>query len=143
MISPRVVLDTNVLLTAGFKENSIPAEIVKMIILKEIQALNCPGIVEEYKEVFSRARFKKWKFPPPWFEIFLAQSTSLDCDPPSWPLMGPDPDDLLFLSFAHQQGAILISENMKDYPAEIRQGTIVMDPSEYRCGHSLEREGRR
>jgi len=131
MISRSIVLDTNVLVSAAILEGSIPAEILKKIILKEVSTLTCPGIVTEYRQVFSRPKFKKWKFPPLWFDFILAQSIWVDHDPPAWPLNGPDPDDLLFLSFAHQQGATLITGNMKDYPSEIRQGTVVVEPSEY------------
>ena len=131
MISRSVVLDTNVLISAALKESSIPAEILRKMISKEISTLVCPSIVSEYQEVFARPKFKKWQFPPLWFDFFLSQSIWIDRDPPAWPLIGPDPDDLLFLSFAHQQGATLITGNLKDYPEKILRGTTVVDPVEY------------
>ena len=131
MISRSVVLDTNVLISAALKEFSIPAEILRKIISKEIITLTCPGIVAEYRDVFSRPKFSKWTFPPFWFDFFLLQSIWIDHDPSPWPFLGPDPDDLLFLSFAQQQGATLITGNLKDYPQEIRRETTVVEPSEY------------
>ncbi|MEO5969894.1 MAG: putative toxin-antitoxin system toxin component, PIN family [Bdellovibrionia bacterium] len=131
MMSRSVVLDTNVLISAAIKESSVPAEILKKIILREMTLLTCPGIVEEYKQVFARPKFKKWRFPPLWFDFVLAQSIWVDHDPPLWPVSGPDPDDLIFLSFSYQQGATLITGNMKDYPKHIRQGTVIVEPSEY------------
>ncbi len=131
MISRSVVLDTNVLVSAALKEASIPAEILKKIILKEVSTLTCPEIVAEYREVFARPKFKNWKFPPLWFDFMLSQSIWVAHDPPHWPLAGPDPDDLVFLSFANQQGATLITGNIKDYPLAIRRGTTVVEPAEY------------
>ena len=131
MISRCVVLDTNILVSAALKEFSNPAEILKKIISKEIVTLICPSIVSEYREIFSRKKFNKFKFPPLWFEYFLSRSIWIDSDPPQWPLHGPDPDDLVFLSLAFHQGATLITGNLKDYPVLIRRNTSVVDPSTY------------
>ncbi|MEI6036076.1 MAG: putative toxin-antitoxin system toxin component, PIN family, partial [Verrucomicrobiae bacterium] len=54
-----------------------------------------------------------------------------EAEPAPWPREGPDPDDLVFLALAKAIGAVLVTGNLADFPTEIRDGVIVMSPSEY------------
>lgn len=131
MISKLVVLDTNVLVSAALKSNSNPADLLVKILSKEVIVVTCPAIIQEYKDVLLRPKFKKWKFPPAWFEYFISNSLFIPYDPPGWPLLGPDKDDLIFLSLAYKEGATLVTGNLADYPTEIRKGTEVVTPAQY------------
>lgn len=130
-MSVLVVLDTNIVVSAGIQPAGHPARIVDAALAGAIVPAICPAIAAEYVEVVSRARFKKWKFPPLWLNALIAGAHLVDQDLPEWPSAGPDPDDLVFLALAHRTGAVLVTGNIADYPKSIRHGVEVMDPATY------------
>ena len=130
-MSVLVVLDTNVVVSAGIQPAGQPARIVDAALAGAIVPVVCPAITAEYMEVVSRARFKKWKFPPLWLHALLGAAHLVDQDLPAWPSAGPDPDDMVFLALAHRTGAVLVTGNIADFPKSIRHGVVVMDPATY------------
>jgi putative PIN family toxin of toxin-antitoxin system len=126
-----VVLDTNVIVSAAIKPGSAPAELVMDWVLEgQIQAVTSPWIVEEYREVAQRAKFRRYGFPPLWLEFLIEESLRLP-EPVAWPNPGPDPKDLPFLALAHEAGAWLITENLKHFPEAHRNDVRVLSPGEY------------
>ena len=130
-MSVLVVLDTNIVVSAGIQPAGNPARIVDAALAGVIVPVICPAIAGEYLDVVNRARFKKWKFPPHWLNALIAGAHLVDQDLPPWPSAGPDPDDLIFLALAHRTGAVLVSGNLADYPVGIRHDVDVMDPTTY------------
>lgn len=130
-MSVLVVLDTNIVVSAGIQPAGHPARIVDAALAGAIVPVICPAITAEYVEVVNRARFKKWKFPPLWLNALIAGAHLVDHDLPAWPSAGPDPDDLIFLALAHRTGAVLVTGNSADFPKGIRHGVQVMDPATY------------
>jgi putative PIN family toxin of toxin-antitoxin system len=130
-MSVLVVLDTNLVVSAGIQPAGHPARIVDAALAGAIVPVVCPAITTEYVEVVNRARFKKWKFPPQWLNALIAGAHLVDQELPAWPSVGPDPDDLVFLALAHRTGAVLVTGNIADYPKDIRHGVEVMDPATY------------
>lgn len=126
-----LVLDTNVLVSAAIHLDGPPGLLVQAILRQELACFTCPGVVEEYWDVLIRPKFARLGFPPPWFEPLLEEARHLDADAPGWPLEGPDPDDLVFLAWAHHTGAVLVTGNLADYPEAILQGVPVMSPRAY------------
>jgi predicted nucleic acid-binding protein len=90
----------------------------------------CPSIVAEYREVLHRPRFRPKGFPPGWFSRFL-QVAFHEPEPGSWPMRGPDPDDLVFLALGKAVGATVVTGNLAHYPEAIRVGVAVLSPSSY------------
>lgn len=127
-----VVLDTNVIVSAGIREESAPAKLIMDWVLEGlVQAVTCPWIVEEYREVVRRAKFRRYGFPPLWLEFLIEESLQLP-DPPAWgAVRGPDPKDMPFLTLAKAAGAWLITGNLRDFPEGIRRGVRVLSPAEY------------
>jgi uncharacterized protein len=126
-----VVLDTNVIVSAGIKPNGFPAQIVQFAIQEaNIQIVVSPSIVAEYRRVSKYSKFAQYGFPPQWLE-FLIESALRFPDGEPWPHPLPDPADECFLSLAHKTGAWLISGNLKHYPVELRERVIVHTPAEY------------
>ena len=117
-----LVLDTNILVSAGIYLDSPPGLLVQSVLLREVALFTCPGIVAEYWDVLTRKKFARLDFPPPWFKPLLEEAHFKPEDPAPWPLPGPDPDDLIFLSLAHRTGAVLVSGNLADFPQDIRRG---------------------
>jgi predicted nucleic acid-binding protein len=126
-----IVLDTNVLVSAGIRPASPPATIIMDWVLEgHAQTVTCPGIIREYRDVARRPTFDRYGFPPLWLEFMIEESLCLP-DPPPWPLPGPDPSDLPFLALAHQAGAWLVTGNLRHSPQDCRSGVPVLGPAEY------------
>jgi predicted nucleic acid-binding protein len=114
-----VVLDTNVIVSAGIKPGSAPATLIMDWVLDgQIQVVTSPWIVEEYREVVRRAEF------------LIDESLRLP-DPAAWPLRGPDPKDMPFLALANDSGAWLVTGNLKHFPEILRGDVKVLSPSDY------------
>ena len=126
-----LVLDTNILVSAGIHLDRPPGLLVQAILFREVAFFTCPGVVAEYWEVLTRPKFARLDFPPAWFQPLLDEAHQQATDPDVWPLAGPDPDDLIFLALARRTGALLVTGNLADFPQDIRQGVEVLGPREY------------
>src|SRR5258707_9675271 len=126
-----IVVDTNVIVSAGIKPGSAPANLVMDWVLEgQIQAVTSPGIVEEYRQVARRTKFRRYGFPPLWLEFLIEESLHLP-DPTPWVERGPDPKDMPFLALAHVAGAWLVTGNLKHFPETARKGVRGLSPAEY------------
>jgi uncharacterized protein len=126
-----IVLDTNVLVSAGISSNGPPAKIVAEHVLSgTVVAVTCPSVTAEYGAVFRRAKFLRYEFPPQWLEFLIDESMQLP-EPAVWHSPGPDPKDAVFLALAHAAGAWLVTGNLRHFPAKIRGGVRAVSPAEY------------
>jgi uncharacterized protein len=126
-----VVLDTNVIVSAAIKPEGAPAKLVNDWILEgRVQVVTCPLIVEEYRAILERPKFHRFGFPPLWLEFLIDESMRLP-DPAKWPHRGPDPKDIQFLALAHDAGAWLVTGNLRHFPEKIREGVMVLSPTDY------------
>jgi len=126
-----VVLDTNVIVSAGINPAGPPARLMMDWVLEgQVQMVTSPWIVAEYREVVRRSKFFRYAFPPLWLEFLIEESLHLP-DAEAWPLAGPDAKDLPFLALAHAAGAWLVTGNLKHFPAKLRNGVTVLSPWEY------------
>jgi predicted nucleic acid-binding protein len=125
-----VVLDTNVVVSAGIGLSSPPAELIAAVLDGLVQVVICPWVAGEYREVVRREKFVLYGFPPPWLEYVIQESLQLP-DPPPWPHSLPDPKDAPFLALAKTAGAWLVTGNLKHFPKSSRHGVTVMSPRDY------------
>ena len=126
-----VVLDTNVIVSAGISPVGPPAKIVADLVLRGmIHAVTSPRVVAEYREVVRRAKFHRYGLPPLWLEYLIEESMRLP-DFGSWLYMCPDPKDAPFIALAHAAGAWLVTGNLKHFPEAIRNGVTVVSPAYY------------
>jgi hypothetical protein len=125
-----VVLDTNILVSAGLSQGP-PARLVERVLRRELSLILCPDIRREYVEVLHRPKFQKAGFPPGWLDRLLNLAARLPGDPPLWPHPLPDPKDGVFLGLAWATGAVLVTGNLKHYPAPARAGITVLSPADY------------
>jgi uncharacterized protein len=126
-----VVLDTNVIVSAGIKPQGFPARIVQAAIQQaKIQTVVSPAIVAEYRRVSQYSKFAQYGFPPLWLEFLIEESLKVP-DAAPWPHRLPDPEDACFLSLAPTTGAWLITSNLKHYPVELREDVVVCSPADY------------
>lgn len=126
-----IVLDTNVIVSAGIRPDSAPAKLMMDWVLEgQVQVVICPVIVAEYREVVQREKFRRYGFPPVWLEFLTEESLRLP-DPTKWPHALPDPKDAPFLALARGSGAWLVTGNRKHFPEEACHGVRVVSPGEY------------
>jgi predicted nucleic acid-binding protein len=135
-MSRALVLDTNILVSAALKPGSDLARIVERVLLRLVPLYVCPVIVEEYREVLHRPRFRSKGLPPGWLPRLL-QLAFHEPEPAPWPVAGPDPDDLVFLALAKASGAVLVTGNLAHFPERIREGVLVQAPAAYLAGADL------
>jgi putative PIN family toxin of toxin-antitoxin system len=126
-----VVLDTNIIVSAGIKPEGAPAKLLMDWVLEgQVQVVTSSLIIEEYRAIVERPKFHRFGFPPLWLEFLIEESMRLP-DPVKWPHRGPDPKDLPFLVLAHDAGACLVTGNLRHFPEELREGVMVLSPSDY------------
>lgn len=126
-----IVLDTNVVVSAGISGRGHSSLIVNRVLDGDLICVVSPTIAREYNEVLRRSKFEKIGFPPIWLDVLLTEAHFLPQDPPIWAKDGPDKSDLIFLNLAHYVGAILITGNIKHFPNSIRGNVEILTPSEY------------
>lgn len=126
-----VVLDTNVLVSAGLRAGGLEAQVLDLVLEDELILVTCPRIVQEYLDVFHRPKFRRFGFPPLWLDTLLQLAHHRTEDPPPWPVSGPDPDDLVFLALAHGMEGTLVTGNLKDFPQPVRRGATVLNARDF------------
>jgi uncharacterized protein len=126
-----ILLDTNVVVSAGIKTDGPPAILVIDWVLNgRVQIVTSPRIILEYRVVVWREKFRRHGFPPVWLEVMIKDSLQLP-DPPQWPHSIPDPKDAPFLALAKAAGAWLVTGNLKHFPRAARNGVAVLSPADY------------
>jgi uncharacterized protein len=125
------LLDTNVVVSAGWKMGGAPYRLVMDWVLEgQVQLVICPSILNEYREVMRRPKFTRHGFPPAWLDCLIDESLKLP-DPAPWPRPLPDPADAIFLALARASGAWLVTGNLKHFPKPARESVIVVSPAVY------------
>jgi uncharacterized protein len=126
-----VVLDTNVIVSAGIAPGGAPAKLLFGWVLKgKVQVAVGPAVVAEYREGARRPKFRRYGFPPLWLEFLIEESLWLP-DPESWVQPSPDTKDTPFLALAQAAGAWLVTGNLKHFPDAARNGVTVLSPGDY------------
>ncbi|MBE6965808.1 MAG: putative toxin-antitoxin system toxin component, PIN family [Ruminococcaceae bacterium] len=113
------VIDTNVIVSAMLKNDSFPAQVLKEVLLGNINLLINEDILNEYLEVLSR---KKFHFPVDvvisLMEEIKKQAIYVDAAPLEEYL--PDPDDAVFYEIVMEArkevDAYLVTGNLKHFP---------------------------
>jgi putative PIN family toxin of toxin-antitoxin system len=114
----RVVLDTNVLISACLKPEGLEARVARMAVAREVMACVTPEVWGEYEEVLGREKFRAWRDRA---DALLADLRSAV----EWVAAAgkvsaaADEDDNRFLECAETASAdFLISGTLRHYPAE-------------------------
>jgi putative PIN family toxin of toxin-antitoxin system len=127
----RVVLDTNVLVSGLLSAAGPPGWIIEAVLAGHLEPALDMRIRTEYEAVLQRPEFR---FPRGAVGEVLS---ALDrfafhvAAAPPWPMALPDPDDEPFLSVSAAAGAILITGNLRHFPARARGEVRVLSPREF------------
>ena len=124
----RVVLDTNVLVSGVL---SAAGWIVEAVLAGRLELALDARIRAEYEDVLRRPEFA---FSPERIadlleaiDRFAFQVAAVE----PWPAPLPDRDDEPWLAVAGATGSVLVTGNLKHFPARARRGVLVQAPREF------------
>lgn len=115
------VIDTNVLISAMLKWNSVPGNVLEFTFSGTIVPVLNEHIVREYREVLSRPKFK---FPKDIIDTIVSEIERLGIyiDAPELEVELPDPKDRVFYEVVMEErnteDAYLVTGNLKHFPEE-------------------------
>ena len=124
----RVVLDTNVLVSAFLSAKGNPASILRQVLLGDLELCTSAAILAEYEQVLSRPKFSdriQAQAIKRFFEILDSISTTINS--PIYDVRLPDPNDQDFYDVAKTADAVLITGNKKHFPDE----SFIQSPAEF------------
>jgi putative PIN family toxin of toxin-antitoxin system len=126
----RVVLDTNVLVSALWNVHGAPAQVLNLVRQGFLSLCADGRIHGEYEEVLSRPDFPFDPGDVATLMRFLRESSEFVAARPLTHRL-PDPEDEPFLEVA-AQGRVdaLVTGNMRHFPKNCRAGVPVMTPDE-------------
>ena len=114
------VIDTNVLVSALLKWDSIPGQVVQQTYAHEIIPVFNDSILQEYEEVLSREKFH---FPKETVDFLLSRLKTIGENMTTVEsLVGnfPDPKDVVFFEVVMEKNktddAFLVTGNLKHFP---------------------------
>lgn len=127
----KIVLDTNVLVSAMIKPQSGPARILRLVLQGELEIVCNESILLEYREVLRRPKFG---FSQEKINIIieLLRLKAIKAHALARSFNLPDPWDEPFLEAALASNAdCLITGNKKHFPADACKGQIVLTPKAF------------
>lgn len=124
----RVVVDTNVLVSAVINPRGTPARLVDEIRALKLIPMVSGAVLDEYGEVLRRPHFR---FQPGMVDELLDDivALALHIQPDTVRLAGlPDPDDAPFIATALRAGCPIITGNLRHFPEDC--GVEILSPAE-------------
>lgn len=116
MLPLKLVLDTNVVVSAHLNPDGRPRAVLNVVLTPPAQLVLTPGILAEYTEVLHR---KKLRIDPAQADesLRLIRERARMVSPRRRLSVSPDPDDNIFLECAETAGAdYLVTGNKRHFP---------------------------
>ena len=127
----KVVIDTNVLVSALLKPDSVPELILSLILEGEMVLCLSEPIATEYEEVLKREKFKKLDRQKVKALLSRLKSQARWVSPTvRLQAAKRDPEDNKFLECA-EEADFFITGNIKHFPPRKFKGTIILRPAEF------------
>jgi uncharacterized protein len=126
MNRPRIVLDTNVLISAALQPRGLPAKLLELIAYQAVELCVSSEILAEYREVFSRAKFAGLDSQRVVHLLTLVACEATMVTPTSHLAESPDESDNRFYECAEAAAAdYIVTGNIKHFPMLYRSTEIV------------------
>ena len=123
------VIDTNVLVSAMLKWNSVPGNVMELVFDGPITQVYNSDILNEYREVLSRPKFRLTKDIVD-SVVDTIQNRGIQIEAEKLSIVLPDPKDLVFYEVIFEKrktdDAYLVTGNQKHFPVE----TFIVTPRE-------------
>lgn len=113
-----VVIDTNVLVSALWSRSSKPAIILNEIIARRLRPCYDYRIINEYRDVLNRPKFKFPKWQIEYLLDFIIKEGISVIPEPLPQVDFTDESDKKFFEVAKYCNALLITGNIKHYPQD-------------------------
>jgi len=115
----RLVLDTNVVVSAFINPDGTPSQILKLILQRKIELCYNIPILSEYETVTLRQKFSG-KINPEHIRRFMGiiRNIGFSYNPVPGKIKLLDESDRIFYDTAKDSGSFLITGNIKHYPKE-------------------------
>jgi len=128
----RVVLDTNVFISAGLIPHGVPRRILDRILFGEgIELILSPEILEEYEGVADRPKFAQRRRSLGKLLRRMRKHARLVTPTEEVDVLS-DPDDNRFLSCAKTaQADFLVTGNRMDFQLKVFEGTQILSPHDF------------
>jgi putative PIN family toxin of toxin-antitoxin system len=122
----KIVIDTNIIISAALSEKGNPAKIMNLVFDKAFKVYYSSEIMAEYINVLARPQFN---FIPEKQQYFIEgiKRVGVLISPVISDVPLPDESDRVFYDVAKESGAILITGNAKHYPSE----SFILTPAEF------------
>ena len=121
----RVVLDTNVVVSAVLTRGGLESHILRLALNAEIKLYLFPPILREYSEVLARAKFRLSKGAQQQIVEGIERAAVVIAPKPHL-LVCSDPDDNMFLECSEVAHAdYLITGNLRHFPAAWKSTRVV------------------
>jgi len=132
MLSLRLVIDTNVLVSAAIKPAGLQRTVLLLAVTKPARLYVSRAILEEYREVLGRPELRIRKGARQQL-LQLIKNHSFTMVPARRLDVAADPDDNIFLECADAAHAdYLITGNLKHFPRFWKE-TKIITPREFIC----------
>ncbi len=129
----KIVLDTNVLVSALIRPDSIPSRVLDLILTRQVTLVLDHRIFNEYQDVLHRPEFnllhddidELLEFLWSYSEHVLAAALGVGL---------PDPDDVMFMFIEVAVSAkadAFVTGNLKYFPASERHGIRLLSPQQW------------
>ena len=124
----RVVLDTNVIVSAFLSPEGKPSTILQLVLWGDMEVCLNAAILAEYEQALHRPKFAETIHQPATIRFFdlLSEIGSIAVGAPSKNIF-PDESDRKFYDVAKTVGAILVTGNKKHYPDE----PFILSPAQF------------
>ena len=127
----KIVLDTNVLVSALLKPNSIPGRILDLVLARQVVIVLDHRIFVEYRDVLNRPEFVLPRDAVTDLLDFLWHSSER-IQGGEFAVQLPDPEDRMFIEVAVSSLAdVLVTGNIKHFPTSQRHGVHVLTPRQF------------
>jgi uncharacterized protein len=127
----KIVLDTNILVSALIRAEGIPARILDLILSGQVKIALDHRIYAEYQDVLTRPEFGFAPEPVDALLDYLLQSGERVYTTKTSVAL-PDATDAKFLEVAIAGSAdFLVSGNLKHFPPRQRHGVLVVTPRQW------------
>lgn len=126
----KVVLDTNVIVSAAMTGGGTCARIVDLMVDGAFELCVDARILDEYEAVLHRPELGICPADATVL-LELLKSTATPVAAVPLPALLPDPTDLPFLEVAATAGAILLTGNLRHFPKKACEGTAVLSPRDF------------
>ncbi|GHU99166.1 PIN domain-containing protein [Spirochaetia bacterium] len=122
----RIVLDTNVIVSALLTPSGKPAAVLKIAAAGNLQICHNSQILAEYRDVLSRPKLKiDPKDSSRLLDILFLTGLSITPKPSTFPMI--DGKDRVFYDTAKACDALLVTGNKRHYPEE----AFILTPAEF------------